>query len=395
MMRALVLLYLLATTSCRNASAGGFDGEWETSFGPLTLDVSGAHASGSYISNGARGTVIGTVTGRRFAFQYAEPAEHGEGWFELAADGASFTGAYREGSGPWHDWTGKRAVAQRPTTFGGLWDTTFGRLRLVDDAGKVKGIYAFTEGSSVDGTVTGNKLSFKYTEPAAHGEGWFELAPDGQSFVGKWRADGNGAWQDWSGKRVVPQPGQKWLIVFEAYWERDLSEPPYAFGEMLEAFFRRTPALQVRRRAFSGPDDLRRWGRELAFLAEPAVVVISTHADENGLTVRGTSIGAKEITAAFEMAPTVELVHFAACAVMKGKLGQTIFDALGHRFPISGYTTNVDWAQSAILEFAYYDLILSRGLLPEAAYADVLQMLPAAGDKTTAGWSPAGLRLLR
>ena len=43
------------------------------------------------------------------------------------------------------------------------------------------------------------------------------------------------------------------------------------------------------------------------------------------------------------------------------------------RFPISGYTTAVNWGASAILEFTYLDLIFSKGLSPAAAADQVVQ----------------------
>ena len=52
------------------------------------------------------------------------------------------------------------------------------------------------------------------------------------------------------------------------------------------------------------------------------------------------------------------------------------------QFPISGYTTSVDWSMSAIIEFLYFDMILSRGMVPKAAAANLLEILPLAGKKT-------------
>ena len=53
-------------------------------------------------------------------------------------------------------------------------------------------------------------------------------------------------------------------------------------------------------------------------------------------------------------------------------------------FPISGYTTAVDWSMSAIIEFLYFDMILSRGMAPNIAAANLLKILPLAGEKAFA-----------
>ena len=66
------------------------------------------------------------------------------------------------------------------------------------------------------------------------------------------------------------------------------------------------------------------------------------------------------------------------------------------RFPVSGYTTAVDWAASAILEFMYFDLILTRGLDPAAAAQQVRELLSFAGDagNPDVGFRGTGFRFL-
>ena len=66
------------------------------------------------------------------------------------------------------------------------------------------------------------------------------------------------------------------------------------------------------------------------------------------------------------------------------------------RFPVSGYTTSVDWAASAILEFTYFDLILSRGLEPAVAADYVARLLGFAADQgyPEVGFPAAGFRFL-
>ena len=122
------------------------------------------------------------------------------GCFDLASDGQSFTGSWRQdGQTQWQDWTGKRAAAgARAPSYDGVWDTTFGKMRLVANGDRVTGVYAFGDSSSIEGRVTGTRLDFRYTEGAVRGQGRFELAPDGRSFRGTWQADGNPATRDWT-----------------------------------------------------------------------------------------------------------------------------------------------------------------------------------------------------
>jgi hypothetical protein len=56
----------------------------------------------------------------------------------------------------------------------------------------------------------------------------------------------------------------------------------------------------------------------------------------------------------------------------------------------------VDWAGSAIIEFLYLDMILSRGLTPGQAAEQVLTLLPFAGDEPVEGGAiaPAGFRIV-
>ena len=61
---------------------------------------------------------------------------------------------------------------------------------------------------------------------------------------------------------------------------------------------------------------------------------------------------------------------------------------------VSGYATSVDWAASALIEFAYLEMILTKGLTPAAAAEQVRKLLPFAGDEKIEGspFPPAGFR---
>jgi hypothetical protein len=396
----LALCCLLCSAASASASAeGSFAGAWDTTYGRLTLTQEGNNARGFYLMGRVRCPVEGTVEKMKLVFTYREGCVKGEGSFELAADGQSFKGRWREeGTVEWQSWDGKRIVKTAATTFDGLWDTSFGRMRLIQRERKVEGVYSFNSESTIAGSVTDKKLVFHYKEADAAGEGWFELSADGQSFHGQWKADGTDAWSDWTGRRIEPVPGQVWLVIIEANWEDTLADPEYSFGAMLRAFFARTPNVQVRHRFFTDEMSLRKWCREVAYLAEPVVVSLATHGSRDGASVNGRTIGAKAIADSFRYAANLRVLNFSACEMMKDGLAREVIDALGNdrAFPISGYTTVVDWAASAIIEFTYYELVLVRDIPPAEAAKQLKKLLPFAGDKNTPGaaFKAAGFRLL-
>ena len=92
------------------------------------------------------------------------------------------------------------------------------------------------------------------------------------------------------------------------------------------------------------------------------------------------------------------LLHFSSCLIMAGKLPAEISQSLpaGISFPITGYTTSVDWGASAAAEFLYFDLILGRGLEPAEAVKRLVGLLPVAGNTAPADspFEPLGIRLV-
>ena len=78
--------------------------------------------------------------------------------------------------------------------FSGAWDTTYGFLEIEQDGQSVTGTYTYGGGSTIAGTVADGRLTFRYTEPTAAGEGWFELDPSNESFSGSWHEDGSTDW---------------------------------------------------------------------------------------------------------------------------------------------------------------------------------------------------------
>lgn len=377
-----------------------FSGTWETSFGPMFIREEKTNVSGFYQSMGTFCKIEGTRAKSRWTFDYQEPLVRGEGHFDLAEDGQSFSGQWRPlGTERWLPWTGKRIAA--PATVGGfpgVWSTSFGRMRLLVSKDAINGCYAFPYGAKVSGKLKGSQFNFTYKEPAASGEGTFELSEDGRSFFGKWRPEGTEEWLDWFGTRVEPVPGRTWLVVVESHWEHDLAEPEYSFGDMLRAFFARAPRVQMRHRFVNSGSDLAKACHEVTYLTEPVLLVVASHGTGAGVTVGGQTVGASAFAEALAHAPNLRLLHFSSCSVMGDRLPKDLMDSrdAAQRFPISGYTQPVDWAGSAVLEFLYFDMILSRGLPAARAAEQTRLLVPFAKDEPIPGSiiPPAGFRLL-
>ena len=186
----------------------------------------------------------------------------------------------------------------------------------------------------------------------------------------------------------MPHPGLTWLVVLEAHWQRTLDENEFAFGRMLHELFARVPWAQVRHRFYHDEASLVHWCRQLVYLPEPAVLVITGHGETNGLTVDGNTIAMPAVIETLRLADSLKLLHFSACLV-----GQDAGQALeAAPFPVSGYTTSVDWAQSALTEFIYLDMILEKGLAPAKAAEQLLALVRFAGTRANFPARPTGPR---
>jgi hypothetical protein len=355
-----------------------FGGKWLTTFGPMELAQEGTTVRGGYGSLSTECSLEGDITQGKLVFTYHEPEEHGEGWFELTRAGKAFTGRFRPQDDPdWHPWDGERVG------FDGLWNSSFGLLRLIEEGDQVQGSYALGAGATLTGRRKGDRLSFRYREPQTRGQGVFELAEDGLSFQGQWHSRGDDRRQPWWGQRVRPQPNQTWLVVLEAPWQRFLVERDYAFGNMLREFFARVPAVQMRHRFFSNEAGLLQCLGDLRYIPEPIVLLLATHAGPEGIHVNGQTIRVPTLLKALRFAGDLRLLHFSACSLMQDPGVVELFRSFSNasRTAVSGYKTSVNWAASAIIEFTYLELIFAQGRPPAEAAAQLLQLLPFAGEE--------------
>ena len=363
-----------------------FSGRWFTTFGSMPLEQRDGRVSGTY-GNRAEGRLDGRIVGRgahaALRFRYEEPGERGTGTFRLRRSGR-FEGTYRPaGTRVARRWDGHRG-------WDGLWESDFGRVRLAQDGERVSGSYAGAVGAALAGRARGDVLRFRYRERDGAGEGRFRLLPDGEHFEGEWRAAGRRAWKPWNGHRAQALPGITWLLVFEAHWQRGLGEPEYSYGGMVREVFSRLPSVRVRHRFFEDAPSLERWCAELAFLPEPAILLLASHGLPGGLTVQGRLIDTRRVLRALAPVENLRLLHFSSCLV-----GNDAARAMrGQPWPVSGYTTSVDWGASALLEFTYLDLMLNRGLAPADAAAGLRVLAPYAGARAPRGspYRAAGFR---
>jgi hypothetical protein len=344
-----------------------FSGEWATTFGPMRLERDGERITGTYGRTEVRNTLSGRLVGSRLEFEYSEPTEAGTGWFDLVREG-HFVGEYTPAgaAGP-QPWSGNRG-------FDGIWNTSFGMVRLVESGGRVRGLLA--AGGTIDGAIENGRLQFHDIVPGPKGSGELTLGTEGYQIAGRWQAEGDVPAIEIGGVRVTAQPRLTWLIVLEAHWQRLLAEREFAFGHMLGEIFARYPHVEVRHRYFHDETSLLHWCRAVQMLAEPVVVVITSHGEAEGLHVMGGIIDSRRIIDTLELADSLRLVHFSSCLVANG--GE---NALANPcFPVSGYTNSVDWMASALTEFTYLDMILGKGLSPTRAAEQVYKLIGFSGD---------------
>lgn len=362
-----------------------FAGRWFTSFGPMILQQNGGSVRGTYGATGTENVLEGSLAGDVLSFRYQEAAENGTGRFRLKRPGC-FAGEYlAEGQPntlPWQGWR----------EFEGYWETSFGRLRLFQDADTVRGIIESDPAGRLDGRIDNGRLAYTYKGSHTASAGVLDLDPLCQSFGGEWLEDGHPA-HIWRGQRALARRGLMWLVVLEAHWQRALDDKEYAFGSMLREIFGRVSRAQVRHRFFHDEESLIHWCRQLMFLPEPVVVVVTGHGEANGLTVNGRVVDMRRMIDSLAVADSLQLLHFSSCLV-----GQNTGDGLsGAPFAVSGYTTRVDWAESALTEFIYLDMILEKGLSPAAAAEQLVTLVRFAGDEPIPGspYLPAGFRFFQ
>jgi hypothetical protein len=391
---------LLVASAVQTAPAADFNGTWQTSYGSMLLTQEGNQVDGFYVWEGLIGELEGTVKGSRLDFTFTEGEDTGEGWYEMADDGTSWSGKWHEtGDDQWYAWVGTVMEPEGAVpNYEGLWYSSYGRIRLTQDGRQVTGVYDFGGHSALEGVIQDRRLVYRYTDKTGGGTGWFDIAADNTLMRGRWKNASGRQTGRWTCARSPVRSGVVWLVIIEARWEESLEAQEYSAGEMLRAFMARRENVKVRHRIFNDLDDLHRWCRECAYIPEPVYLVIATHGNTEGIGVHGQLIGVEGIAEALRGATNIRLVHFASCLMMKDKLPRQLIQKLGQhaRFPISGYTHAVGWGGAAVAEFMYFDLILSRGLAPEEAAEQLPLLLPFCKEDELPGSvvRPLGFKMI-
>jgi len=90
-------------------------------------------------------------------------------------------------------------------TFGGRWESNYGRMELSQAGDSVEGTFEYRDGRLM-GTARGDLLVFEWEQPGnmvearvtVRGRGWLRIAQDGGSLEGLWGYDeahhGGGRW---------------------------------------------------------------------------------------------------------------------------------------------------------------------------------------------------------
>lgn len=204
MLRAPLIAVALLVPCSGLAADPSFAGSWKTTFGVVEFERDGDALKGTFGPNG-RYKITGTQADRVLKATYREDRAEGELTLTLDPSGNAFTGRFQlKGgrAGSWNGWRPDPSAKDDPRAdFSGLWLTDLGLMKLAQDGDKVLGKYALRGGSTIEGTVSGRHLEFRYSA-FGQGPGWFDLAKDGKALSGASGPEGPGGWSGWSGRRA-------------------------------------------------------------------------------------------------------------------------------------------------------------------------------------------------
>jgi hypothetical protein len=220
-----------------------FEGDWQTTWGVMTIKMNGQRLTGTYPHD--QGRIEGTVSedGTTFtgtwseAPSYSPPNDAGPVIFKLSADKMTFEGHYGQQSKQ-YNWTGKRIEVSKPVSipvapsssnktpethvytkptirhtvpkqFEGDWQTTWGVLTFKMNGRIAKGYYTHDQGR-IEGMVSEDGRTFtgtwseapSYSPPHDAGKMILRLSPDQRTFSGKWGYGNKVMEQNWQGTRI-------------------------------------------------------------------------------------------------------------------------------------------------------------------------------------------------
>jgi predicted nucleic acid-binding Zn ribbon protein len=233
-MLAAAILALAAGGCC-----AGFEGQWKTDFGTLTLSVDGARVTGTYTHDSGRIEGILSDNGKTLtgtwseAPSYTAPADSGRVVLTLAPDGNSFTGSYWYGQDKrGGSWNGARINRMSQSLWQGKWQTNWGVMTITVSGDRATGTYVHDSGK-ISGTISKDGKTLEgtwseapsYNAPSDAGRAVLTLSADGNSFSGTYWYGKDGAGGSWSGKRiaqpVAPPVVQPSVSPWQGKWRTD------------------------------------------------------------------------------------------------------------------------------------------------------------------------------
>lgn len=215
------------------APAANWTGTWQCGQYKMYLTQSGSQVTGWY--DNQNGDIDGYASGSTLVGTWFDSqAGSRDIQLNMSANGDSFTGLYRTGAaGNWINYWSCTKISSaippaKPATLGppptvptanwsGKWLCgQWGTLTISQSGDVVTGSYTYDNGK-LKGNVGGDKLYGTWSEEPSYaipndaGDVEFTMAPDGNSFTGRWRYGFTGEWKTWNGQRDLSNqlpPGQ-------------------------------------------------------------------------------------------------------------------------------------------------------------------------------------------
>jgi predicted esterase len=198
-------LMLLAAPPAKAAEVAAFDGEWCTSISTVHLKQTADRVTGTYSKDGEY-TLEGRVEGNKLTFEFRKDRVKGAAHWTMDDSGFSFQGDCQPNGGSVGSWNGWRPDPQASqgelADSTGLWFTSLGLMELEQSGDKVQGRYLEDGVCSIEGSLTGRSLTFKYNA-SFPGHGWLDFSPGGATFAGAAVTDRFPDWHHLQGRRAT------------------------------------------------------------------------------------------------------------------------------------------------------------------------------------------------
>lgn len=195
-----LLLHLISlNVSFSQSKTVNVSGTYSTEWGKMILIQQGNLVTGNYEHD--NGILEGTLTGNVITGKWKEdptkepPFDAGLLKFEFNESMTTFTGYWKYGFDEMSEWSGSWVGTKSDENvikIGGVYDTDWGELKLLQDGKKISGVYTHDDGK-IEGIINGNEISGKwfeaptYDQPDDAGLFLFRFSEDLNSFTGNWK----------------------------------------------------------------------------------------------------------------------------------------------------------------------------------------------------------------